>query len=80
MRSGPSARTAEHAVILYVYLLTTELQSGLKEGSSAEDRSAAQVGSEMETLHRHLAEVNLEQLLGAQVLSELGDPQGALRR
>lgn len=56
-----------------------ELQSGLKPESSAEDRSAAQIGSDMETLHRHLAEVNLEQLLGSQVLSELGDPQGALR-
>ena len=58
----------------------TELQSGLKPDSSAEDRSAAQIGSEMDSLHRHLAEVNLEQLLGTQVLSELGDPQGALRR
>ncbi|KAF0298948.1 Dynactin subunit 2-A [Amphibalanus amphitrite] len=56
-----------------------DLQSGLKPDSGAEERSAAQLGSEMDALHGHLAEVNLEQLLGAQVLSELGDPQGALR-
>ncbi|XP_037089337.1 dynactin subunit 2-A-like [Pollicipes pollicipes] len=55
------------------------VQSGLQPDSSEEDRSSAQIGAEVERLHRHLAEVNLEQLLGAQVLNALGDPQGALR-
>jgi len=55
------------------------LQSSLTDKSSEEERAASQMTPEVTRLQRHLAGVNLEQLLGSEVLSVLGDPQGALR-